>query len=402
MLVPSLLFSMVLQLAQPASDLSEIERALQADTAAAKEAPPSPPPGAPVGTAAAASNLNPDLAVITDLALAAFSSDDPRQTGGHDPRKNGFNLQQLELSIGKAVDPYFRFDGNLVFSQFGVEIEEAYATTLALPANLQLRAGQFLTRVGRLNPTHPHGWDFVDQPFVLGRLFGGEGNRGLGLELSYLTPLPWYVELVASLTDPAGEATARSFYGGEDLGIRSPLDFQTTLAAKQFFPLSHDLSLAWGLTAALGPNPTGPRNRTDIFGTDVYLKYRPITTGSHTVVALQAELFHRRRQVPGDVLRDLGGYAYLTWRFARRWGSGVRYEYGSPTRNRAGVVGDDLDPDWTGHRQRLSAAATFWPTEFSRLRLQGSSDHLAGSGKTGWAVFLAAEFVVGAHGAHPF
>ena len=54
------------------------------------------------------------------------------------------------------VDPYFRFDSNLVFSQFGVEIEEAYATTLDLPANLQVRAGQFLTRFGRINATHPH------------------------------------------------------------------------------------------------------------------------------------------------------------------------------------------------------------------------------------------------------
>jgi hypothetical protein len=282
-----------------ADEQAEIERALSADAQTQKDGPASASPAPATGAAsAAASNLNPDLAVITDLALAAFSNEAPLQTGGHDPRKNGFNLQQLELSIRKAVDPYFRFDGNIVFSQFGVEIEEAYATTLALPASLQLRAGQFLTRVGRLNATHPHAWDFVDQPFVIGRLFGAEGNRGLGLELSYLTPLPWYVELVGSLTDAAGEATARSFHGAQDLGVFSPLDLQATLAAKQFFPLSDDLSLAWGLTAALGPNATGHRNRTDIYGSDLYLKYRPITTGSHTVIALQAEWFYRRRQVP--------------------------------------------------------------------------------------------------------
>jgi hypothetical protein len=274
---------------------------------------------APAPPAAPTASMNPDISLVTDVALAAFTSEEPRQTGAHDPRRDGFNLQQFELSLSKAVDPYFRFDSHVVFSQFGVEIEEAYATTLSLPANLQARAGQFLTRLGRLNPTHPHAWDFVDQPFVLGRLFGGEGNRGLGVELSWLAPLPWYVELLGSLTDAAGEATARSFYGREDLGVRSPADLQATAAARQFFALHDDLSLAWGLSGAFGPNPTGYHNRTDIFASDLYLKYRPITGASHTVIALQAEWFYRRRQIPGDVLRDHGGYAYVSWRFAQRW-----------------------------------------------------------------------------------
>jgi hypothetical protein len=208
---------------------------------------------------------------------------------------------------------------------------------------------------------------------------------------------------VASLTDAAGEATARSFFGAQDLGVESPLDLQLTLAAKQFFPLSEDLSLAWGLSGAFGPNPTGHSNRTDIYGTDLYLKYRPVTYGSHTIVALQSEWFYRRRQIPGDVLQDLGGYAYLFWRFALRWGTAVRYELGTPSWHQAGDVADDyLDPDWKGHRQRISANVTFWPTEFSRLRLQGSSDLLGWNDQVGWAGFLAVEFVVGAHGAHKF
>jgi hypothetical protein len=48
----------------------------------------------------------------------------------------------------------------------------------------------------------------------------------------------------------------------------------------------------------------------------------------------------------------------------------------------------------------VSANFTFWPSEFSRLRLQGSADRLGR--ETDWALFLAAEFVVGAHGAHQF
>jgi hypothetical protein len=345
--------------------------------------------------------MNPDISFVFDAAAAYFSDDEPLQSGGHDPTEAGFNLQQLEMAIGKAVDPYFRFDANVVFSSFGVEIEEAYATTLALPHGLQLRAGQFLTRIGRINATHPHSWDFVDQPFVIGRLFGGEGNRGLGAELSYLTPLPWYVELVASVTDAAGEATARSFFGPQDLPVEGPLDLQSSLMARQFFALHDDWSLLWGLSVATGPNGTGHSNRTDIYATDLYLKYRPITRASSTVVALQAEWFHRRRQVPEDLLADHGGYAQLFWRFARRWGTAGRYEFGSPASGDGDAI-DDLDPEWTGSRHRASANLTFWPTEFSRLRLQGGIDLPGWRDAPIYALFLATEFSIGAHGAHTF
>lgn len=375
-------------------DLAEIEAALGADAAAIEEARPTPRGNAAALTAL----LLPDLAFIVDVAAAWFFADENLQTGGHDPTKNGFNLQQVEMSIGKSVDPYFRFDGNIVFSQFGVEIEEAYATTLALPHALQARVGQFLTRIGRLNATHPHAWDFVDQPFAIGRVFGGEGNRGVGVELSWLTPLPWFVELVGSVTDPTGEATARSFFGAEALPLETPLDVQTTLAIKQFFELSPDWSLLHGVSLATGPNPTGHDNRTDVWATDLFLKWRPITRASEQQVALQTEWFYRRRQVPHDLLADLSGYAYLAWRFTNRWGTAARWDYGSAADDGGA---DYLDPEWIEDRHRLSANVTFWPTEFSRLRAQTSVDLPLWRDPI-WAVFLAMEVSVGAHGAHKF
>jgi hypothetical protein len=370
------------------AELAEIEAALGSD--ATDAAATAPATAAPV-----ASSFNPDIALILDIAAGWFSEDDNLQTGGHDPTTTGFNLQSLELAIGKAVDPYFRFDANLAFSQEGVEIEEVYATTLALPANLQVRAGQFLTRFGRLNPTHPHRWDFVDQPFAIGRVFGGEGNRGLGVELSYLTPAPFFLELVASATEANGEGSARSFFGAADLPVESPLDFVSLLAAKEFFDLSDNWSLALGQSIASGPNGTGRDTRTNVMGVDLYLKYRPITFGSDTIVALQSEWLYRRRQTPDGVATDVTGYAYVLWKFAKRWGTAVRYEAGTAN-------GDDLDPEWVDDRHRVSVNLTFWPTEFSRLRLQGSVDDPRWQANPIWAAFLAAEFSVGAHGAHKY
>ena len=382
-------------------ELAELEAALGQDAEdAATSRPPAPGPSS---VASALQSMNPDISLIVDSAIAYFSDEDNLQTGGHDPTSTGFNLQQLEMAIGKEVDPYFRLDGNLVFSQFGVEIEEIYATTLNLPWNVQARIGQFLTQIGRINPTHPHSWDFVDQPFAIGRLFGAEGNRGVGVELSYLTPLPWYVEIIASATDAAGEATARSFFGSQDLPVESPLDVQSSLVIKQFFGLSDDLSALWGLSVATGPNATGHDNRSDVYATDLYLKYRPITRQSYTTVALQTEWFYRRRQIPNSLLSDLSGYLYLYWRFARRWSTAWRAEYGEPANTRKGEFeGDYLDPDWSDYRVRGSASLTFWPTEFSRVRAQGAVDVPFWRNDPIYALFLAFEFNIGAHGAHKF
>lgn len=385
-------------------DMAEILEALGQDAAAAAAAQPAPAAAPPVTTGAAGSglmptrDLNPAISLIGDFALAWFSDDEPLQRGGHDPTETGFNLQQLELSLMAAVDPYFRFDANVVFSLFGVEVEEAYGTTLSLPWNLQVRAGQFLTRFGRINNTHPHAWDFADQPLVIGQFFGSEGQRGLGAELSALLPLPWYVEVVGTMMMADGGATMRSFYGNDDPGVDGMDDFVWVVALKQFFPLSDDWSLAFGLSAAFGPNPTGRDNRSEIYGADVYFKWRPITYGSYQEVGLQSEWLLRRRQVPNDVLQDFGGYTQLVWRFARRWAVAARHELLS------GVRADYLDPEQDDHEHRASANVTFWPTEFSRLRLQYNASLPAWRDDVDviHGVFLTLELVAGAHGAHAF
>src|SRR5262249_8867581 len=177
-----------------------------------------------------------------------------------------------------------------------------------------------------------------------------------------------------------------------------PQDFLYTGALKQFFALSDDWSVYFGLSYANGPNSTAKGNRTDVFGADLYLKFRPITYGSYTIVSLQSEGFVLRPQgLDATQLSDVDMYAYRFWRFDRRWGTAARYEYGSRT---FGDVADDLDPYWTGARHRVSANLTFWPTEFSRLRLQGSVDAPSWLDKPTLAAMLAFEVVVRTHRAH--
>lgn len=344
--------------------------------------------------------MNPDMSLILDVAGGWFSVDKPLQTGAHDPSRTGFTLQQLELHVFSAVDPFFQMEANIVFAEFGVEVEEAYARTMALPAGLQVRAGQFLARMGRLNPTHPHSWSFADQPLVNGKMLGSEGLRGLGTELSWLTPLPWFAEVVLSTQMAGGACCARSFGGGNARPVQTPFDLMQLVRLQQFFPLDNDWSVTWGLSAAVGPNPSGTgrfgSNRTDIFATDLYVRYRPVASRVRAALSWESEAMLRRRQIPGRLLSDWGLNSQLVWRYALRWEAGIRGEYVT------GVVDDPLDPTWSGERQRTTLQWTFYPSHFSRLRLQGSIDRPAWRSKPVYAAFLALEVVIGAHGSHGF
>ncbi len=374
-------------------ELRALEEALAAD--AQNDPPPPPTTNAPVGRIL--QSMNPDMSFILDVAGAWFSAEEPRQTGAHDPNRTGFTLQQLELHVESSVDQVFEMDANIVFSLFGVEVEEAFATTLGLPANLQVRAGQFLTRFGRLNPTHPHSWSFLDQPIVNGKFFGGEGSRGLGGELSWLAPVPWFVEVVGAINNADGACCARSFFGGQDLGVDTPQDLLATVALKQFFELNPSWSLFWGLSMQTGPNPTGQGNRTEIYGTDLFLRYRPLSDPNRSNLNIQAESMLRRRQVPDDVLQDWGLYAQAVYQFALQWEVGARYEQVSGVRQ-----GDTLDPDWISDRRRVSVQATYYPSHFSRWRIQGAYDDADWFDGPDFAIMTALEVLIGAHGAHNY
>jgi hypothetical protein len=373
-----------------------IEKAIDADAPPAASMPNLSKVNLAQALPATVQSMNPDISIILDVAAAWFS-DTPDQRGGHDPNQTGFNLQQLEMSIGASVDPFLRFDSNIVFTLFGVEIEEAYATTLALPANLQVRAGQFLTRFGRINATHPHAWHFVDQPLVNGKFFGGEGNRGIGGELSWLAPLPWYVEAGAAVTGATGDCCARSYLGADDIGVKTPLDLLGTFTLKQFFPLTDDWSFFFGMSAQTGPNASGNLNRTEIYGVDAMLRLRPPMSDVRWSLNLEVEAMLRGRQVPFAVLYDAGGYAQVVWEIDPQWESGVRYEIVT------GVASDPLDPQWSDARHRGALQLTYYPSHFSRLRLQSSVDAPTWANATPvLAVFATLEVLVGAHGSHDY
>lgn len=391
-------------------ELRELESALpptHSDFDSDANAAPTTAPAEQASSSAMAmlASMNPDIALIADFALAGFIGQ-PDLVGGHDPGQVGFNLQGLELAISSSIDPYFRFDSSILLGLFGMEIEEAYGTTLGLSWGFQARAGQYMSAFGRANPTHVHQWDFVTQALIVGKFFGSEGMRGLGAEISQVLPLPWYAAWKVGVQNIAGESTGRSFLAS-DSDIETLLDLTVIGRLEQFFELSSSTEMLWGLSIANGANSSGRGNRTDMYGIDLLFKWYPSTGGGRQFLSWQTEAMLRRRQAPGPanqpdgaVLQDFGGYSQLAWQLNALWKIAARYEYVE------GLQNDDLNPDWTSARQRAALNLTFYPSHFSRLRAEYSLDHLPyrepSPERLTHAMFLQLELVAGAHGAHTY
>jgi hypothetical protein len=158
----------------------------------------------------------------------------------------------------------------------------------------------------------------------------------------------------------------------------------------QYFDLAEGATLGAGLSAARLDEPGLGVWRT-IYGADLFLKVRP--PSGRAYLALQGEIVGQRLSGTGDpasAAARVGGYAQALLRASAYWGFGLRWESSPPL-----AAGDP------GREQRWTGLATWYPSEFQRLRLQVSRDRLPG-GQAGWEGLLAMEFAIGAHGAHPF
>jgi hypothetical protein len=361
------------------------------------------------------------------------------QGGGHDPKNRGFTLQNVELTLSGVVDPYLRGDAHVILliteeGETAIELEEAYLTTLSLFGGLQIRGGQFFTTFGRLNPMHPHAWDFVDQPVVNSRFMGPDGLRNPGLEISWLSPLPIYLEVTFSAQNSQGE-TAPSFRSspGEELAgrpileseVSSFLDLAHLGRALTAFEITDASTLLLGLSALVGNNASGEETRTEVYGVDLYFKWRP-PDGDRgwPFVKLQTEAMFRRYQagaieaidasgtalrVPEETLEDAGLYSQVVIGFARPWTIAARYDFarGEPSTFELPALEprsyDSRTDPLRDTRHRASIAATYYPTEFSKLRLQYAFDRAEFlEERSAHSMYLQAEILLGAHGAHKF
>ena len=344
------------------------------------------------------------------------------QRGDHDPVVRGFTVPNEELTLDGAVDPYFKGFVDVVYKidaegESALELEEAYVLTTSLPSNLQLRMGQFFTEFGRQNQQHPHAWSFVDQPLVLNRMFGPDGMRGQGVRLSWLAPTPFYTEAMVSVLNSSGE-TMFSFRSEESSEIHGGAPVEREVAGggdmvvvprlASSFELTPTQTLLVGVSGAFGPNNSGASSNSRILGADVYWKWKSATASQgFPFWSFQGEYMKRSYDaaertdaanpvitLPDETLKDDGGYAQVLWGIRPRIVAGFRGEWAD------GNTGA-FDSEIRANRVRLSPNFTYYPSEFSKVRLQYNFDDRKGIGRD-HSLWLQFEFILGAHAAHRF
>jgi len=359
------------------------------------------------------------------LAYSSARDLDHVEVGDHDPQQRGFNARNIELAFDGAVDPYFEGFANIVFkldndNQTQVEVEEAFLQTTDLPFNLQLKGGQFFAAFGRINPTHPHTWDFADDPLVHGLFLGPDGLRGVGGQISWTLPTPWYSQLLLGVQNGRG-GTGFSFRNPGDNGIffgrmttdrelRGLQDFVWIPRWENSVDLSPTQVVLAGVSGAFGSNETGANARTQIYGGDILYKWKSAhAEGGFPFVKWQTEVMYRRFEAGrgvdesfpvAETFHDWGIYSQVLWGFKKGWVAGVRGDYVDMQDSK---FTDDLDRQ---SRSRISADLTWYPTEFSKIRLQYNHDFIDDTfflaGRDVDSIFFQFEFILGAHGAHKF
>lgn len=368
------------------------------------------------------SYMNISFDALFDFGASTSPNVDELERGDHDPNQRGITVPNEEIFIDGAADPYFRGAADIVYkldedNETEIELEEAYLTSLSLPLNLQLKAGQFFTEFGRLNQQHPHQWDFADQPLVNNRMFGPDGLRSPGARISWLMPTPFYSEAFFTVLNSQG-GTAFSFRNDDsealfgrtpaDRGVRSFDDMLFVPRWVSSFDLTDSQTVLLGASAAFGPNSTGMNTSTQIYGLDLFWKWKPpYQSGGWPFVTWQTEGMYRRFEAGEDSssglsrenLDDWGAYSQVIWGFKRRWTAGLRGEF--VTSESGDFLSLTESVDMRPDRLRISPVLTFYPSEFTKLRLQYNYDEIQ-SANSEHSVFLQLEFSIGAHPAHKF
>lgn len=312
------------------------------------------------------------------------------QAGSHDPNRNGFTVQLVGLAfqapvgtpaIGRAsvtsrIDPE---------GESKTELEEAYLLGVLPGTAFELKAGQYFTEFGYLNPRHAHDWAFVDRPVILSRLFGGDALRNPGVQIARGSASAGGTRVTVGVQHPSGE-TAHSFLfkAGEDMAGYTLMDREV----EDFGDLLYSARLAYGWgssdqvrwrvgTSGLwGANATAADARTAIYGLD----FGGSWPGDARGVDWNTELLWRRYEAGtdgrSDVLRDWGGYTQVVWYFGSQWLAGLRFEYAN------GNGDNDRDP-FRDHRTRTSVHLGWLGWRNASVRLQYNydrADHLDDGG----------------------
>ena len=310
---------------------------------------------------------------------------------GHNEVDNQPSLQLKESEIGlqAIVDPYARADFFVTFgSQKGdVGIEEGFITFLTLPGDFIVKAGKFKAAFGKVNTEHPHVRQYADTPLVMLNLFGSEdGINDSGISVARLIPMPSEIFL---------EATAQLLRGTSENLFEADTrnDVEPLFHVKAYKDLSESANLELGGSWTRGNGVEGPGLHTTLAGVDFSFRWKPLQQGLYRSVLVRGEWMHSEREMAAaTTVHADGWYALAQYQLGRRWNAGYRHDE------------SDHADDATLRDRGDSAILTFSPSEFSMIRAQLRRNRYeeATGPVTATELLIQLQFIIGAHGAHPF
>jgi hypothetical protein len=350
-------------------------------SARAAEAPAGDPPASPPakGTDLFSNLYNPAMSVNALFLASASSLRSPPV--GAEP--NALEVQELELQFLANVDPYFT--ANLMLSlphggAFG--LEEGYVIPAARPLGLELRVGRLKVPFGRENVTHTHALPMVDRSLV-GSAVLGDGLTEDGVEVSWLTPLPWYAVVTASVLDGRNEVLFASPSSREKSGFAG---------IKNVFDLDDDTTLEADASYAVGHGDV--EQLSQAVDGQLVLKWHPARNFRERELIVLAEAMWASHPnvvaLPPAIVGPsvAGAYALVQWRLAQRWISAARVDY---------VAGET-----SGRARRASALVAFAPSEFSAVRAQLSAGQRPDVDRVVYEGLVQLNITLGAHPAHSY
>ncbi|OFW13622.1 MAG: hypothetical protein A3F70_10920 [Acidobacteria bacterium RIFCSPLOWO2_12_FULL_67_14] len=353
-----------------------------AGAAGAGPAGPLPVYGAPT---AGSKIFNPDIGMIGNFLGAVGSNQGGSETIAPTPF---MTLQESEASFQAIVDPYARADFFLAVGEEGIEVEEGYVTFPTLPGGLLVKAGKMRANFGRLNAFHNHSLPWIDRPLVMYNLLGGSpdepdtGIKDAGVSVNRLIP-------AGSLFL---EATGEIYRGDSGTLFKTARlrDFAALGRVRGYVDLSDDANLETGVSYTRGHNDLGSGFITELYGTDLTFRWRPLSRAIYRSLAARAELVWSRRQEAPSLQRAFGFYGSLEYQLQRRWFVGGRFDQAERALNAA--VRD----------RGVSTMLTYWPSEFSQIRGQYRRTRYGDDRRVANELLFQLLFTIGAHGAHPF
>jgi len=341
-------------------------------------------------TATGTSNaLNPAIS-LNSLILAGIT--DPAAD------EDGVKIQEVEMSVSSIVDPYFKAWASLVYepatgdASADISVEEAWVNVLGLPAGLGGKVGRFKLPMGWFSQLHTHQSPFIRAPRAFEVILGEEGPSDVGVLPTYSPDLPWYMEIMAYVSDGANDlfdGESRAMAAGGRLHNLWDLSEATTFEASASVlngpePVG-DNGLGQGAQDQISEGDAGRRT---FYGGDVRIKWKdPRKTYGHALNwVAEAIVDHQPEQ------EDVRGvYTFLEYHFARQWWAGACYSW------------DSLVPaeGARASENQIKGQLAWVPSEFSEVRTNLSwLDPVAGDHEL--SVQLQLNFTIGAHPAHSY